>query len=187
MMKKLFAIAVVAGLLFTACKGNKTEKEVQADENVVKTTLTDRDGKTLGIAFNNDKGTATIYFDNDTIELKGDTVASGLKFSNDEYTYTEWKSNFTLKRGDQIIATNEDDVVNASVKDAKGTTLDMLFNKTKGTAEMKLNGETIEMKQDTTASGIQFSNDQYKYTEWQGNITLKKGDKVVFEIKNDKK
>lgn len=76
-----------------------------------------------------------------------------------------------------------DKIVTSSVTDKKGTKLDMTFNNTKGTATFVLNGETIELKQDTTASGVQCSNAQYIYTEHQGNIELKKEGKVVFEIK----
>ena len=36
------------------------------------------------------------------------------------------------------------------------------------------------MKQDTTASGIQYSNEDYLFTEWQGKMELKKDGKTIF-------
>ncbi len=76
-----------------------------------------------------------------------------------------------------------DEIVTNSVTDKKGVKLDMTYNNTKNTATFVLNGETIELKADTTASGIKYSNSQYVYTEHQGNIDLKKDGKTVFEIK----
>ena len=76
-----------------------------------------------------------------------------------------------------------DEIVNDSVTNQEGVTLNMTYNNTKGTGTFVLNGETIELQQDTTASGIKFSNAQYEYTEWQGDIVLKKDGKVVFESK----
>jgi membrane-bound inhibitor of C-type lysozyme len=56
----------------------------------------------------------------------------------------------------------------------------MMFNNTRNTATFILKGETIEMKQDTMASGIKYSNSNYEFTEWHGEIELKKDGKIVF-------
>jgi membrane-bound inhibitor of C-type lysozyme len=79
----------------------------------------------------------------------------------------------------------EDDMVTATVTDTSGARLDMTFNNTKGTAAFKLNGETIEMKQDTMGSGIKYSNEKYEFTEWHGRIELKKEGKTIFIKSND--
>ena len=52
------------------------------------------------------------------------------------------------------VATTPDEIVASSVSNKDGQKIDMAFNNTKSTATMQLNGETIELKQDTTASGI---------------------------------
>jgi membrane-bound inhibitor of C-type lysozyme len=79
---------------------------------------------------------------------------------------------------------HQDNIVHASVTNDSGTTLDMTFNNTQGTALFIVNGDTIDMKQDTMASGVKYSNSSYEYNEWQGNITLKKDGKVIFEQKD---
>jgi membrane-bound inhibitor of C-type lysozyme len=76
-----------------------------------------------------------------------------------------------------------EDIVHFSIANENGTMLDMAFNNTKETATFVFNGETIETKQDTTASGIKYSNLTYEYTEHQGEIYLKKNGKTVFDSK----
>ena len=73
-----------------------------------------------------------------------------------------------------------DKTVKNAITNNKGVTLTMLFNKPKGTATVTLNGETIEMKQDTVASGIKYSNAEYEFTEWHSDITLKKNRIIIF-------
>ena len=48
------------------------------------------------------------------------------------------------------------------------------------TALFVFNGETIELKGDTTASGIRYSNKHYIFTEHQGKMELLKDNKVIF-------
>lgn len=73
------------------------------------------------------------------------------------------------------------EMVTESVTNADGITLDMIFDKNNGTGIFTFNGETIEMNQDTTASGIRYSNDKYEFAEWQGEITLKENGEVIFQ------
>ena len=68
-----------------------------------------------------------------------------------------------------------------SVTDSHGTKLYMSFNNERATATFVLEGETIRMRQDTMASGIKCTNKHYEFLEHQGNISLKKDGKVVFE------
>ena len=81
------------------------------------------------------------------------------------------------------VATTPDEIVASSVSNKDGQKIDMAFNNTKSTATMQLNGETIELKQDTTASGISYSNEHYKYVEHQGDIAITKDGKVIFQNK----
>lgn len=96
MTKKIFSITVLTVLIVASCKETpkqennqsnvtpKTEavKEVPADE-IVKDTLTNKDGKTLQMAFNNTKNTVTLVLDNQQIELTGQNPASGIWYKND--------------------------------------------------------------------------------------------------------
>ena len=68
----------------------------------------------------------------------------------------------------------ENKIVTATVTDNNGARLDMTFYNSKGTATFLLNGERIEMKQDTMGSGVKYSNEKYEYTEWHGRIEIKK-------------
>ena len=79
-----------------------------------------------------------------------------------------------------VVTPTVDEIVKDSVTNPKGETLQMLFNNTTSTATFTLKNEVIEMKQDTTASGIQYSNENYLFTEWQGKMELKKDGKTIF-------
>ena len=78
------------------------------------------------------------------------------------------------------IETAADQIVKATVTNPDGVRLDMEYNNAKRTARFILKGETIDLKQDTTASGIKYSNSHYEYREWHGEITLKKDGQEVF-------
>lgn len=73
-------------------------------------------------------------------------------------------------------------VVTASLTDSAGNTLDLLFNHNAGTATLVLAGDTILLTQDTMASGIRYSNDEYIYAEHQGDVELTKNGEAVFSI-----
>jgi len=81
------------------------------------------------------------------------------------------------------VSATPDEIVKDSVFDDKGNKIYLTFNNSKGSVDVLVNGEVVTMKQDTTASGIKFSNAQYEYEEWQGKITLKKDGNVIFENK----
>lgn len=73
-----------------------------------------------------------------------------------------------------------DPIVRDTVTNRQGDTLVMAYDNTNLTATFMLAGEEIKLKQDTTASGIKYSNAEYEYTEHQGKMTLKKRAKIVF-------
>ena len=74
-----------------------------------------------------------------------------------------------------------DKVVTGSATNKDGQKLNMIFNNTKNTATFIMNGESIELKEDTIASGIKYSNKNYEYREHQGKIELKKDGKIIFK------
>ena len=73
-----------------------------------------------------------------------------------------------------------DNLVKTTVTNQEGISLEMSFNNANQMATFVLNGKVIELKQDTVASGIQYSNANYVYREHQGEITLTKDGKAVF-------
>lgn len=83
----------------------------------------------------------------------------------------------------EVVTSKPSDDVTATVKNDKGETLKVKFDKVAGTAEMEFKGEKFTLKQDTMASGIKYSNDKYVYSEWHGEITLKKDGQTIFEKK----
>ncbi|WP_080055638.1 MliC family protein [Spirosoma aerolatum] len=73
-----------------------------------------------------------------------------------------------------------DSIVRDTVTNSQGVKLAMAYDNAKHTATFVLNGTEIKLKQDTTASGIKYSNSEYEYTEHQGKMTLKKGNEILF-------
>lgn len=77
--------------------------------------------------------------------------------------------------------TSNDEILNGSVTNNAGITLKQSYNKTRRTAVFEVNGEIIMAKQDTVASGIQYSNEHYLYKEHRGDISLYKDGVLVWD------
>lgn len=75
--------------------------------------------------------------------------------------------------------------ITATINNSKGEKIDITYNTAEETATIVFNGETIELKQQSSASGIHYANDTYEYTEWQDEIELKKNGEVVFSNKGE--
>ena len=73
-----------AGTL-TVLESTKTETVHSNNDDIVTTTLTSKDGEKLDISFNNTKGTATLNFKREIIELAQERAASGIWYKNDVY------------------------------------------------------------------------------------------------------
>lgn len=72
-------------------------------------------------------------------------------------------------------------IIRDTVTNSQGVKLVMAYNNANHTAMFVLEGEAMQLKQDSTASGIKYSNAEYEYTEHQGNSTLRKENKIVFK------
>lgn len=79
--------------------------------------------------------------------------------------------------------TNADTLVIDTTINAEGIKLISRFDNSKGLATLDLNGEKIDLVQDTMASGVQYHNEHYVYSNWHGETELKKDGKVVFKSK----
>lgn len=82
---------------------------------------------------------------------------------------------------DEVMPQSLDDIKQGTEINQKGDNLEYTFNNTKNTATFIFNGEKIEMEADETkASGANYKNDNYSYTNWQGITELKKDGKTIF-------
>ncbi|HZL08757.1 MAG TPA: MliC family protein [Prolixibacteraceae bacterium] len=75
---------------------------------------------------------------------------------------------------------HEMEIVSGRMTDQGGNLLKYTFNNSEGTCILELNGELIELKQERTASGIKYSNEQYSYTNWHGETRLSNDGKLIF-------
>lgn len=193
MLKKVLTAAIIGGLFLTACNSDTKKGEASSADSTITTTTTkeeiitdslvNEDGSKLGMVFNNANNTATVLLKGEKIELEGQKAASGIWYKNDHYELRGKGRDLELTKDGKVIFTHKDDVLESTVIDKNGKKLHMSFNNTLNKATFELNGETIDLKGDTTASGIQYHNENYVYTEHQGNMELKKDGKIVFEIK----
>lgn len=79
-----------------------------------------------------------------------------------------------------------DDIVTSTFTDKDGKKLELTFNNTKGTATLSLNGETIELVAQKSASGIWYKNENYELRGKGNDIQLTKDGNVIFEHQDDK-
>lgn len=185
-------MALLSGALLISCNSRNNNQTTPAQEiapasstnvevtpstpadNIVNNSVSDKQGNTLHMSYNNTQGTATMRLNDETITLRQDTTASGVRAHNDEYEYEEWQGHIVLKKNGQIVFDNK---ANTSVANKPH----MTYNNNNGTATMKLGTETYTLRADTTASGLRFRNAEYEYEEWKGNVVLKKNGQVIFD------
>jgi len=201
MKKTVFVIALISGAMLVSCNSRNKQQVSEVDEievmepdvtavetpipseGIVSSTVTDNNGNSLDLRYNNDLGTATVELDGETIYMTQDTTASGVRMHNNEYQYEEWQGHVVLKKNGQTVFDNKDEAT-GSATNKQGKKLNMKFNNNNNTATIKLdNGEDIMLRADTTASGMRYSNNDYVLEEWQGHTVLKKNGKVVFDNK----
>jgi membrane-bound inhibitor of C-type lysozyme len=112
MTKKILTIALLSGLIYTSCKQAPKQEaapveaaavEAPLTEEIVTDSVADKNGVKLYMSFNNTQNTATLVLNNETIELKGDTVASGIQFSNGQYVFTEHHGDVTLTKDSKTV------------------------------------------------------------------------------------
>lgn len=188
MTKKILTIAILTALFLNSCKGTSkqenaetTKTETVADD-IVTTLSTDKEGKKLEITFNNTKGTATLSFNGETIELVAQKAASGIWYKNDHYELRGKGNDIDLTKDGKVVFTHKDDIVRKSLKNKEGQTLDITFNNTTNEAKVYLNGgEQIELIGQKPASGIWYKNDHYELRGKGENVELTKDGKTVFK------
>lgn len=79
----------------------------------------------------------------------------------------------------------EDDFVSTSYVNKEEKELEVVYNNTQGTATFVFDGETVELEQQQSASGVWFKNDTYELRGKGNDIELKKDGEVVFSHQDD--
>ena len=190
MTKNILTITIAGALFLTACKAPNqentettiTEPVEKIDNDIVSTTSTDTDRKKLELTFNNAKGTTTLNFNGETIELIAQKSASGMWYKNDHYELRGKGNDIELKKDGKVVFTHMDNVVTKSLKNNEGQTLDMTFNNTTNEAKVYLNGgEQIDLVGQMPASGIWYKNDHYALRGKGDNVELTRDGKTVFK------
>jgi membrane-bound inhibitor of C-type lysozyme len=115
MLRKLIIIIISVFLLFS-CQSNKTTKPEQdaqmsvqrrivsvTKSDIIYTQITNQQGELLEAIFDNAKNEALITFNGKKINLKGEETGSGIKYSNEQYLFTQWKDDIELKKDGKIV------------------------------------------------------------------------------------
>ena len=115
-MKNIFFIAVLFSMVLLSCK-----KEVAANQEIVGVdsvqteqpeiitdSVTNAAGVTLKMQFDNAAETALLEFNGEKIELKQERMASGIKYSNADYEFTEHQGKMELSKAGKVIYSYED-------------------------------------------------------------------------------
>ncbi|WP_236027570.1 MliC family protein [Gelidibacter pelagius] len=185
-------MTMLTALFLSSCKespkqeNTETTSTEQVADDIVTSTSTDADGNNLEMAFNNTKGTATVNFKGETIELVAEKSASGIWYINDDYELRGKGNDIELKKDGKVIFTYNDAIITTSLKNKEGQTLDMTVNNTTNTAKVYLDGgEQIELEGQNPASGIWYKNDHYELRGKGNDIELKKDGKLVFKHDDD--
>jgi hypothetical protein len=105
-------------LALTACSsqpspnhasGSSTVPAIRNDapDAIVRGTLISKSGDTLEYRYDNQVHTMDIDFKRIHSTLRQDTAASGIKYSNEEFIYTEWHGISTLRqKGNTVFETD---------------------------------------------------------------------------------
>lgn len=187
MTKKLLTITMLAAMFLTSCNEiSKQEISKSATESTTDEIETissfDEDGNELKLSFNNEKGTSTLIFNGETIELFAEKSASGIWYRNDQYELWGKGNDLELKKDGIVVFTHQDDIVHYSLKNNEGQTLDMTFNNTENTVKVYLDGGAqIDLEGEKAASGIWYKNDQYELRGKGDDLELTKDEVIVFE------
>lgn len=191
MKKNILTLTVLAALVLNGCKdgpktenleATKTETVESSNDDIVITTSTNKDGEKLDMSFNNTKGTATLNFKGEIIELVQERAASGIWYKNDNYELRGKGNDIELKKEGKVVFEHQDDIVNTVLQDKEGQTLNMTFNNTNGTVKIYLNGgEQIDLVAEKAASGIWYKNELYELRGKGEHLELTKEGKTIFK------
>jgi len=115
-MKNIFFIAVLFSMVMLSCKKEVTaDREVMGVDSVqteqpeiITDSVTNAAGVTLKMQFDNAAETALLELNGEKIELKQERMASGIKYSNVDYQFTEHQGKMELSKAGKVIYSYED-------------------------------------------------------------------------------
>ncbi len=84
-MNNKFLILTLVTFVFIGMISCKDKQTQSAPSDIVKSTAVNKDGQKLEMTFDNAKGTATVQYNGETIDLITDNPASGISYKNDNY------------------------------------------------------------------------------------------------------
>jgi hypothetical protein len=118
-MTKGLLILFAASLLFlSSCQNRKSNNQTPKDSSgtelkpedsslknneIISSTTTNKDGISLKYTFNNSDGTCILELNGEIIKLKQERMASGIKYSNEHFIYTNWHSETNLFKDGNLI------------------------------------------------------------------------------------
>lgn len=171
-------------LLITSCKqpsiSNNSNQEVT--DNIISQSITNEEGSTLDMVFDNNQDIVTITFEGETSELETQRPASGIWYQNDEYELRGKGNDITLWKNDEIVFKHWDETTELEARNEQDDVLNIVVNHTTGTAKVYLNGgQQIDLQEERAASGIWYQNEEYELRGKGDKYILYHNDKVVFE------
>ena len=95
-------LGLVGGLVTYSCQQTQKTTEQKAD-GIIRDTITNKDGVRLVMAFDNANHTARFVVKGEVIELKQDTLASGINYSNPVYEFREHQGEGLLKKRGNVL------------------------------------------------------------------------------------
>ncbi|MDR1007895.1 MAG: MliC family protein [Campylobacteraceae bacterium] len=91
MKKSIWAISIL--LFLSGCYDKK---------DVIDNAIIGEDGSVIRVVFYDDRANITLP-DDSSVLLKGIPMASGIKYANSEYEYSEWHGEIELKKDNKTI------------------------------------------------------------------------------------
>lgn len=179
-MKKITFILAATVLLFAvACSNSKKEK---TNDEVITATINNRKGEKIDITYNTAEETATIVFNYETIVLKQQPSASGIRYTSDSYEYTEWQDEIELKKNGEVVFSNKGEYAEATFNfvDADGKVLTVIYDTSGDIPTATINYEGFEnqvlaqVPESAWAKGAEYENESMKWVtnENGGDLTV---------------
>ena len=115
MARKILILLIAVPLLVSCLSRKSDRKSVKATRitsfqqpEIVRSTIISPDGITLKQTFNNVNGTCVLELKGEMIELTQERMASGIKYSNQHYIYTNWHGETRLLKDGKLIFSHDE-------------------------------------------------------------------------------
>jgi len=115
-MIKAPLLGILSVILLLSCKSAETVKPEEnivkseqrriiseTQNNIVYTRIINAQGEMIELVFDNAKNEALLMLNGEKISLLGQVTASGTKYSNEQYLFTQWKEEIELKKDGVLI------------------------------------------------------------------------------------